>query len=196
MLVAHVANPVHLPLIPTGYLESIRGRGSSWEINFNHFAGPSARIAPVQSYCSPLVDFLSESVFLVTGCDSTGEPRLTALSTAGRRLWQAPPLGPSVWPVLVYSQDGARFARETLMATHEVNAREPLDAPDIKGQDVQIINSADGKVALRAAASPVLDGGGNVAIAPSNRRAVILMDGALRLFQLPPPPTLPTAPAP
>lgn len=192
MLVSRVHTIVHVPLSAKGYVEPLRGNGPHWTLNFDSFTGGGEPVGKVESYCSPLVDFLSEKVFLVTACNSAGEPKLVALTTAGQRLWEAPPVGPSVWPVLVYSRDGARFARETLMATREVNARAPLDAEDIKGQDVQIIDSATGKIALRAAASPVLDAGGNVAISPDDRRVVILMNGGLQLFELPPPPPLPT----
>jgi hypothetical protein len=191
MLVSRVHTVVHVPLSATGYVEPIRGNGSHWTLNFDPFTGGGEPVGKVDSYCPPLVDFLSEKVFLVTACNSEGEPKLVALTTTGKRLWEAPPVGPSLWPVLVYSRDGARFARESLMATHQVNARAPLDAEDIKGQDVQIIDSSTGKIALRAAASPVLDAGGNVAIAPDDRRVVILMEGGLQVFELPPPPALP-----
>jgi hypothetical protein len=191
MIVSRVHTAVHVPLSATGYVESIRGNGTHWLLNFDLFTGGGEPVGKVDSYCSPLVDFLSEKVFLVTACNSEGEPKLVALTTSGQRLWEAPPVGPSVWPVLVYSRDGARFARESLMANHEVNARAPLDAEDIKGQDVQIIDSATGKIALRAAANPVLDAGGNVAISPDDRSVVILMEGGLQIFELPPPPRLP-----
>ena len=113
------------------------------------------------------------------------------MSTAGHRLWEGPSLGPSVWPLLIRGSDGSRIARETLTATHSVNASAPLGTEDIKGQDVQILDAASGKVVLRAAASPILDGGGNVAISPSARRVAVLMEGGIQVFDLPAPPAIP-----
>jgi hypothetical protein len=41
---------------------------------------------------------------------------------------------------------------------------------------------------LKAPLTPVLDGGGNVAISPSGQRVAILNVGAIQVFQLPAPP--------
>jgi hypothetical protein len=67
----------------------------------------------------------------------------------------------------------------------------PLEPEDVKGQDVQIIDAATGKMVLRAAAEPALDAGGNVAISPSGRRVAILMDNRLQIFELPLPAPVP-----
>jgi hypothetical protein len=56
---------------------------------------------------------------------------------------------------------------------------------------VQIMDAATGKVVLRAAATPVFDIGGNVAISPSGRRVAIMIGGDLQIFQLPDPPPVP-----
>jgi len=39
---------------------------------------------------------------------------------------------------------------------------------------------------LTTPASPVLDGGGNVAISPSGKREAVLNAGAIQVFELPP----------
>jgi hypothetical protein len=101
-----------------------------------------------------------------------------------------------IWPVLVTGGDGLRIARETLMVNHGVNAFAPLGTEDIKGQDVQVFDAANGKVVLRAQASPVFDVGGNVAISPSGLRAAIIMADGLQVFDLPPAPPLPSDSAP
>jgi hypothetical protein len=62
----------------------------------------------------------------------------------------------------------------------------PLDPDNVKGQLVRVLNAADGRVALETLANPVLDGGGNVALSPSGRRAAVLNGGAIQIFELPP----------
>jgi hypothetical protein len=193
MLVSHVRTAIHLPINDQGYLETFRGLGSAWDLNFNHFTGGSTILGKVESVCSPQLDFISPTEFLATTCGSSGEPRLVAMSTSGHRLWEDPSVGPSVWPLLVFAPDGSRIARESLLATHSVNAAAPLGTEDIKGQDVQILDAASGKVVLRAAASPILDAGGNVAISPSARRVAVLMEGGIQVFDLPAPPAMPEA---
>ena len=191
MLVSHVRSAVHLPINGEGYLESLRGNGLAWELNFNYFNGGSTILGTVDSVCSPMLDFVSPREFLATTC-ARRRGRLVAMTTAGRRLWDVPLPGSSVWPVLVTGADGLRIARETLMVTHSVNAFAPLGTDDIKGQDVQVFDAATGKVALRAQASPIFDAGGNVAISPSGRKVAIVMAEGLEVFDLPAAPAFPT----
>jgi DNA-binding beta-propeller fold protein YncE len=83
--------------------------------------------------------------------------------------------------------DGLRLAREALAISHPVTAGSTIDQGDVKGQLVEVLDAADGKVVLETAASPILDGGGNVAISPSGRRVAVLNGGAIQVFVLPAP---------
>jgi hypothetical protein len=128
---------------------------------------------------------------LATTCNSNGDPRLVGLGLNGKHLWQNTSVGSSVWPVLVTNATGTRFGRESLMTGRDLSILSPLEAEDIKGQDVQIMDAATGKLILRAAATPVFDIGGNVAISPSGRRVAILMGTNLQIFELPAPAPVP-----
>ena len=191
MLVSHIRSAVHLPLNGDGFLETLRGNGKTWVVNLNHFEGGSTILGNVESVCSPMLDFVSAREFVATTCDSGGEPRMVAMTTEGRHLWESPGSGSAVWPILVTGAAGSRIARETLMSTHAVNSFAPLGTEDIKGQDVQVFDAASGKLALRAQASPVFDAGGNVAISPSSSRVAIVMAEGIQVFDLPAPPPLP-----
>lgn len=191
VLVSHVRSAVHLPINADGYLEALRSRGEAWMLNFNPFDGGTRVLGTVNSVCSPTVDFVSGSEFLLRTCGPGGNPRLVAMATNGRRLWEDQNSGPSVWPLLVIGPNGSRLARETLLSAHGVNAANPLGTDDIKGQSVEIFDAASGKVALRAEASPIFDAGGNVAISPSGLRVAVVMEGAIQVFNLPPVPPVP-----
>jgi hypothetical protein len=85
-----------------------------------------------------------------------------------------------------------RFARETVVLNRSANDySRTLDAEDVKGQLVRVFDAADGNPALEAPASPVLDAGGNVAVSPSGGRVAVLNGGAIQVFELPSPPSLP-----
>jgi hypothetical protein len=195
MLVSHVRSAVHLPINADGYLETIRGSGKSWTLNLNYFSGGSAIVGTVDSFCSPMLDFISPREFLATTCASSGDSRLVAMTTSGRKLWENPSSDSLVWPLLVASADGTRVAREALSATHSVNAFAPLGSDEVKGQDVQVYDAATGRVILRALASPVFDAGGNVAVSPSGRRVAIIMAEGIQVFDLGAPPPVPDDPA-
>jgi hypothetical protein len=191
LLVSHVRSAVHLAINSDGFLEVLRGKGMEWTLNLNYFTGGNTNVGSVDSACVPMLDFVSSVEFLATVCGSSGDPKVIALGLNGKRLWENPSLGPAVWPILVTNADGTRIARESLLANHAVNSMAPLEAEDIKGQDVQVIDAATGKLVLRAAASPIFDAGGNVAISPSGRRTAILMDSKLQIFDLAAPPPVP-----
>ena len=173
MLVSRSPSTVHLPINSDGYLGSLRSSGDAWMLDLNYFSGGSRMLGRIDSTCSPLFDFLSEHEVLVTTCTDTGAGKLVALTTDGRRLWEAQTSDESFWPLVVRSPDGSRLAREALAINHPVNARSPVSQDDIKGQLVE-----------------VLDAGGNVAISPSARRVAVLSGGAIQVFELPPPPPL------
>jgi hypothetical protein len=192
MMVTRVATPVHLPLNSDGYIESLRGNGDRWMLNMIYFSGGSRVVGHVDSTCMPVYEFISQRELLVTACESWGGHRLVAMDASdGRHLWDVLASGSGVWPLLVKSTDGLRVARETLAVTHAVNAYEPLDPDEIKGQLVRVFDAANGKEALAAPATPALDAGGNVAISPSGRRVAVLNGGAIQVFDLPPPVPLP-----
>ena len=91
-----------------------------------------------------------------------------------------------MWPLLATAQDGSRLAREILVLKRTAKSYKQhlIGAKEMIGQMVTVSNAADGKVVLEAPVSPILDGGGNVAISPSGRRVAILSDGAIQVFEL------------
>jgi hypothetical protein len=193
VLVAHVRNAVHVAFNADGYLETLRSTGNSWSIHFDPFTGGSTRAGGVDSSCAPRLDFVASSEYVATACVSAGGQWLVAMALDGRLLWQRPESATAIWPLMTESRSGTRLARETLQATHPVNAIAPLGSGDITHQEVVVLDAATGKEALRAQASPIFDAGGNVALSPSGRRAAILMEGGIQIFELPEAPPLSAA---
>lgn len=195
MLVSHVRTIEHVPISSEGYLEALRGNGRDWVLNLNYFTGGSRLVGRVSSACEPPLAFLARNVALANTCSPQGGRDLIALTTDGHRLWDAPAPATQVWPLLVPAPNGSRLARETLTVSHPVGAYDPLSFDDVTGQLVEVYDAAAGTLALKAPASPVLDGGGNVAISPSGRRVAILNGGAIQVYELPAPPPAASQPA-
>jgi len=193
MLVSRTRTTVHLPINSEGYVESLRGKGHEWVLNLNSFKGGSRIIGKLDSMCAPSVEFVSNPEVLVTTCNPDGSRWMVAMSTDGKRLWNVVKPPTQIWPRLYMAPNGLRLARETLLATHPIDTFSPLSFDDVKGQLVEVYDAITGKLDLTAAASPILDGGGNVAISPSARRVAVLDSGAIQVYELPP--TSPGLPA-
>ena len=193
LFVTHVHNPIELPLNVDGFLSAQHTSGTEWNVDLNYFTGQSRTLNKVKSACMPEFDFLSESQALVTACSDSGDNALVSLTTAGTILWTDLVTDRLVWPLITTSRNGLRFARESLYLLHSISGFSPMSSEDIKGQWVRVFDSVTGTVAFESPATPILDAGGNVAISPSGRRVAVLNAGSIQVFELPPPPTLPTA---
>ncbi|MGA7856341.1 MAG: hypothetical protein WCA11_00325 [Terracidiphilus sp.] len=176
-----------LPINSVGFLQNARNDTNEWYVSMKSFAGTLKDVATVESKCEPTSDFISEREFLVTACDLWDGWDLIAMASNGRPLWEDKTSSHEIWAQWVHSQDGTRIAREAVLLNHPMtHGLRPLKPENVKGQLVRVLNAADGRVVLETVASPTLDGGGNIAISPSGRRAAVLNDGAIQVFELPP----------
>jgi hypothetical protein len=193
LLVSRSGTASHLPVNSDSYLESPRSRATEWQLNLHAFKGAITPVGRLDSSCAPSFNFVSQRELVATACNAKGGYKLVAMATDGRRLWeeQLPVIEHLPQPLLAPSPDGSRIMRETLTVNRGVNASSPLTTEDVKGQSVEIFDAANGKVALAVQVTPALDGGGNVAISPSGRRAAVLNGGFIQLFELPAPVALP-----
>jgi hypothetical protein len=191
VLVSRVKQAVHLPINDLGYLDDLDGTGWQRILNLSYFDGGSRILGNVESSCGLRDDFVAARQILITGCSPNGGDKLVAMNTDGKVLWidVTPPI--AVWPEIAMAPNGRRIARETLGVNRPITAYSALDTDDIKGQWVTVYDAANGDMALETQASPVLDGGGNVAISPSGRRVAVVNAGAIQVFELPEPPPLP-----
>jgi hypothetical protein len=190
LLVSHVRTPVHLPVNSEGYVEALRSNGKDWVLNLNYFTGGSRILGRVESICTPPLTFVTPDTMVATACAPNGGRWLVATSTDGRRIWALPSAPTQVWPLVVPAPNGLRLARETLTVSRPVDELSPLDFDEVKNQLVEVFDVGSGKLALKASITPVLDGGGNVAISPSGKRVAVLDAGAIQVYELPPPPAV------
>jgi hypothetical protein len=184
ILVSRVHNPVYLPINAAGYVETRQANLRQWRLDLNQFAGGTQPMGRVDSTCDPRIDFVTQKRLVAMACNPDGTRRIVAMGTDGRRLWEAPTAPNQVWPILVMSPEGSRMARETLFVTHPIDAFSPLSFEDVLGQVVEVYDTSTGKVVARVPASPVLDGGGNVAISPSGKRLAVLDAGLIQVYDV------------
>lgn len=191
LLVTRLHDLIHLPLNDQGYLQSLRGEGAEWKLEMNFFSGGSQPLGTVKSTCMPDAQFITTHELLASACGDMGDDALIAMTTSGQKRWIDVVPDRQVWPILIPSFNGLRVARESLYVSHSITTFAPLGDDEIKGQWLQVLDSATGHLAFESPVSPILDAGGNVALSPSGRRVAVLSGGAIEVFELPPPPPLP-----
>jgi hypothetical protein len=180
------------PMNSEGYLEDSQESANQWLLKLSDFSGGDRVLSRIESTCPPQYSFISERELLLTMCDPDSGWNLKALSTLGDSLWEARTAMNAMWPLLVTAPDGSRVVRETLLLKRSVDKyKRMVGAQDLQGQIVKVFDAANGKMVLESPLTPILDGGGNVAISPSGQRVAILNAGAIQVFQLPAPPSLP-----
>jgi hypothetical protein len=181
------------PMNSEGYLQSSR-KGTSqwqlthWDLRSTLYAGGERYLATVESGCPPEYTYVSDSELLVTTCDPEGGAKMSVISANGNTLWETKAPANAIWPLLATTPSGSRVVRETVLLKRSVDRyKHLLGAKDIQGQIVRVFDTADGKMMLQSPLTPILDGGGNIAISPSGQRVAILNAGAIQIFQLPAP---------
>jgi hypothetical protein len=181
------------PMNSQGYLEKSLDSVNEWLLTLNYFSGGNKVLARISSTCPPKYNFVSDSELLFTRCDPDVGWKLGAMLTRGDLLWEVRTASNAMVPLLVMAPNGSRFARETLLLKHPADRYKRKVGPaDFEGQIVKVLDAANGTTLLESPLTPILDGGGNVAISPSGRRVAILNGGAIQVFQLPGAPPQPS----
>jgi hypothetical protein len=180
------------PMNSEGYLERLHDRADQWLLKLNSFSGGDQVLTHLESTCPPTYNFVSDSELLLTTCDQDEGWKLRAMLTYGLSLWEARTAMNAMMPLLVMAKNGSRMAREVLLLKRSADKyRRMIGVHDLQGQMVKVFNAANGKVVLESPLTPILDGGGNVAVSPSGERVAILNAGAIEVFQLPAAPLAP-----
>ncbi|MGB8030550.1 MAG: hypothetical protein WCF30_12915 [Terracidiphilus sp.] len=176
------------PMNSEGYLERSQDKGDEWLLKLNSFSGGDRVLAHIDSTCPPDYNFVSESELLVTTCNPNSGWNLGAMLTRGGSLWESRTAMNAMMPLLVIAPNSTRVARETLLLKRSAGKyKRMVGVRDLQGQMVKVFDAASGKMVLESPLTPILDGGGNVAISPSGERVAILNAGAIQVFQLPAP---------
>jgi hypothetical protein len=158
----------------------------------NSFSGGSQVLTHLESTCPPTYSFVSDLELLLSTCDPDNGWKLRAMLTYGLSLWETRPAMNAMMPLQVAAPNGSRVAREVLLLKRSADKyKRMIGTHDLQGQMVKVFDAANGKLVLESPLTPILDGGGNVAISPSGQRVAILNAGAIQVFQLPAPPHVP-----
>ena len=183
---SRVRVPSEFPINADGYLETTHDKYDQWSLKLDPFAGGSKLLGHVESSCLPSSAFLTEQEILVTGCNLSHIPNLSAVSTAGQVFWESETPVPFFPPLLIPTSNGSRFVRESMILKKPVRpGTEILWVKAVRGQVARVYDTATSKLIFEVPINPILDGGGNVAISPSGQRLAILNKGSIQVYDIP-----------
>jgi hypothetical protein len=178
---------VVLPLMQGGYLGVEQGRGKFWSVELNSFAGDQRQIVQVESTCQPIVNVLSQQVFLTRSCVPFSSDRVAdAYDLAGKKLWEQMWQTRFTWGTFAYTNEGNRFAYGSIEIDHNLADLDPVDSSSILGQPVGVFDVMTGKSDMVLDATPILSAGENFALSPDGDKLAILRNGAIEIFAMPP----------
>lgn len=181
-------NPGYVPLLGDGILSVDEGKKpKEWAVMKISLDKTRKIIGEVKSECAPQLRILSDDVALAQDCPAHGGGTdVSVLSVQGGILWQDHWLSKYVWPQFESSEDGSRFAYESLEMNREVGSVDYFGEEDVQSQPVGVFDTKTGRLVLVENATPILSAGQNFALSADGRRFAILRNGAIEVYDLPP----------
>lgn len=185
----HSRAAIDAPINDEGYVDAAPGKKYQWSVSFHSFGGGSRLLQKLESGCPPAMGFVSDQALVVTSCTPDAMLRIAAIASLdGHTIWEftAPP--EVVWPLLVPSLNGTRFARVSMVLKPGVNPKDrPRFADAVQGQIVRVFDLGNDSPIFEAPITPALDGGGNVSFSPSGERMALINGDSVEVFNLPAP---------
>lgn len=186
---AEFLNPAYVPLLKNGLLDIEEGtKRNDWVISREMLDKTKAVVGTVKSTCAPQLVTLSDDVVLSQNCPGrggSGTP-VTALSMDGKVLWEGLWDSKYIWGQFESSEDGSRFAYESLEMNRPIGSMDAFGESDVAAQPVGVFDTQTGDLVLVENASPILSAGQNFALSADGRRFAILRNGAIEVYDLPP----------
>lgn len=169
----------------SGFASAIPGgiTGTVWLVRFGPDEQQRVNIARVRTRRIPDVMYLSNNTLLI-GRDSSRRPgySVSAFTVTGNLLWRQHWEAHRYFPTLARSEDGSRFAINTLKLVDT-----PTEASDFEGleQRIEVFDTASGTGVFSTTAAPVVLQGQNFSLAPDGSRLAVLQGNRLEFFDLP-----------
>jgi hypothetical protein len=185
---SHAMRPVIIPILPNGFLETTAAKAGHWQLRYVPFGSEARVFGDVASTCAPSEFPATAAVSLIVTCvERTTDHLVQGIDSNGKLLWQFWWESTLIWPSIGGSRDGSSFAFSTLRATHPVGALEPVEAEDVKGQHVQVLDAASGVPVLTVNVAPATASDGNYALSPDGKRLAILSGTEVDVYDVPTP---------
>ncbi len=182
---------IRVPVDGDGYLRSqsgAKGPKGNWKVSFENYEGGTRALAPVGSFCPPVLTLTSRAQLLAFTCRSAmNQDSITmqAYDFAGHEMWEEPIGEVPVTPSFTYAPPAGRFAMSRLLP---VGTRQPGDTGDVPSgpaQELRVYQMQSGDLLLKVGVTPTFRTAENYDMAADGSRVVVVHEGELDLYKLP-----------
>jgi VWFA-related protein len=182
---------VQIDALSTGFADVIHNRvGKVWLVRFGPTAAKRENITRVRSQCVPDILFSSSNTLMVGRCATqNSDYSVSSFTLTGHFLWRQHWKEHRYTPRLKRSDDGSRVAvssvARVMVDPQELTEAGGDDTDRGLKQDIDVIDTATGILALSLEVTPAVMSAQNVSLSPGGRRVALLQGSTLDLYQLP-----------
>jgi hypothetical protein len=180
--------PVVIPALETGVLRVVQEEPRKWLFRFGPLdSSDGAELFDYISGCRPSAVFLDTQRFLTLGCDDDNDfSRMSVFDLQGDALWQQKLSGSYIWPKIVTVPQAARFVLSRVLTPYPVYSTNDVSPQLVDGQELSVLDTRTGALALRMTLREVFHDGNNFSLAPDGSRLAVVAGRELQIYDLPP----------
>jgi hypothetical protein len=177
---------IRVPATSDGFLDMTKESAGTWLFDFQSHAGKRLELAPFDTTCLPSPFFISRTDFVAFGCaGNVNRVEFGGFNLRGEQPWVQMLSGQQIAPIIVSAPDAGRFAFSRLVVSGSFYDIDNLTPEDLSAQEVQVIQSHDGRILLKAQPSPIQRTGQNFDLSPDGLNFTMLRNGNLEVYRLP-----------
>lgn len=180
--------PLDVAVTSEGYLDVKRESERVWLFDFQaHGGGKRLELSPFDTSCAPRARFVSGGEFVAFGCrGSADKQQMAGFNLKGEENWINVFAGQHLFPFVIAAPAAGRFLLSRTVVTGTYVDAENLVAEQISGQEVTVMQSADGRQLLKLQAAPFQRAGQNVDLAADGLSVAIMRTDKIEVYRLPP----------
>jgi hypothetical protein len=180
-------NLVRVPATAEGFLDISKESRQTWLFDFQSHAGKRIELSPFDTTCAPSPWFISRSEFVAFGCHG-GADRLefSGFNLRGEEPWIQILSGNQIAPFIISAPAAGRLAFSRILVGGSFYDVDNLTPEEMTAQEIQILQSHDGRQLLKVQASPIQRTGQNFDLSPSGLAFTVIRNGNLEVYRLPP----------
>jgi hypothetical protein len=166
-----------LPMTTGGFLDVLDGGRGTWLFNFDEHTGKVNELLAFVTSCFPHATFVDHSEFVVFGCRGSDDKQdLAGFNLKGDLMWQQNFTDTHVSPTFSFAPAAGRFALGRTVVSSAIDFDSPLPASMVTAQEVQVLQSYNGREVFKIDLTPVERAGQNFALSPDGTRLAVVRE--------------------